>query len=86
MPTASESVQAYVAAQNAADDQVDAQIQIVTSELTQTRADLLAIQNSGGTLSDADQASLDSALARTQKMADALKAVDAVQTPQAPRV
>jgi len=86
MPTVSESVQAYVTAQNAADDEVDAQIKIVTDELTKTRADLQAIQNSPGSLSPADQASLDSALARTQKMVDALKAVDAVPTPPPPAV
>ena len=84
MPTVSESIKAYVDAQNAADDKVDAQIAVVSSEVTKLRADLAAIQNSPGSLSPADQASLDSALARTGKISDALTAIDAVQTPPPP--
>ena len=100
MPTVSESIAAYVSAQNAADDQIEAEVASATTsvtaiaaEITQLQAELAAINNSPGSLSPADQASLDSSLARTTKMAtsvqalsDNLTAISAVPTPPAPAV
>lgn len=91
----SESIAAYVTAVNAAFDAIDASNISASASVTALAADikfiadeLAKIQNSPGTLSAVDQASLDASLGRAttaatnaKAAADALAALDKANTP-----
>lgn len=98
--TVTESITAYVTSVTAAFDAIDAANTSATASAASLVTDikfiadaLAAIQNSPGTLSIADQKSLDDAQARvavvvtnSQAVAASLKALDAANTPPPPPV
>lgn len=86
MATVSEAIKAYVDAQSAVNDKIDTAVTGLQGDVKNLTDQLNAIQNSPGSLSPADQASLDAALARTQAIADKLSALDALTPPVAPPV
>ena len=86
MPTVSESIAAYVAAQTAVNDQQDTAIDGLTADVKFLNDTIAKLQNSPGELSPADQASLDALQARGKTIADKLTALDALTNPTPPPV
>lgn len=86
MPTTSESIAAYVSAQSAINDQQDAAIDAIAADVKFLTDKLTEIQNSPGTLSAADQASLDAAITRGNSVLSRLTALDALTNPTPPPV
>lgn len=87
MPSTSESIAAYVAAQTAVNDQQDAAVDTLVSGVSGVTADvqflndtIAKLQNSPGELTPADQASLDALQARGKATADKLAAVSQALT------
>lgn len=84
LDTIMSAVSDYAAKVNAFLDTQGKDIDALTTELATLNSELSAIQTSPGTLSAEDQASLDSALARTSAITDRLTALSAVTPPAAP--
>jgi len=76
----------FVAKQSAHNQKVSNALDAISSEIQKLNAYIAAIQNSPGTLSAADQASLDAAEASGQALEDKATALAAVTPPTAPAV
>jgi cob(I)alamin adenosyltransferase len=74
----------FVTKQNAVNDQIDAAVTGLTSDIKNLSDQITQLQNSPGTITPADQALLDGIEARTKTIADKLTALDAVTPPVAP--
>lgn len=83
MPTYSEAIGAYVAAQNATNDLIDAAIEGLTGDVKFLNDTITQLQNSPGQITPADQGLLDSLQSRAQTIQGKLAALDAI-TPPAP--
>jgi cell division protein FtsB len=86
MPTVSESIAAYVEAQTAVNDQQDKAVDGLAADVKFLNDTITTLQNSPGTLTPADQASLDALQARGKAIADKLTALDALTNPEPPTV
>ena len=81
----SESIKAFADAQNAFNDADDAAVDAIVKEVADLNAKIVELQNSPGTLTPADQATLDALQARGRSISDKLTALSAT-TPPAPPV
>jgi hypothetical protein len=81
MPTASESIAAYAAAQTAADDANDAAIAQLVVDFKALNDLIAVLQSSPGQISPADQATLDTLQSRAQAFSANLAALAAANTP-----
>lgn len=86
MATVTESISAFAAAMTTFNDAQDAAITALQGDVENLNAQILALQNSPGTLSAADQSTLDAIQARGQTITDKLAALDAITPPVAPPV
>jgi hypothetical protein len=75
-----------VAAQTAVNDQQDTAVDGLTADVKFLNDTIATLQNSPGTLTPADQASLDALQARGKTIADKLSALDALTNPTPPTV
>ena len=76
----------FAAAQTAFNDREDAAVAGLTADVASLNAQILALQNSPGAITPADQALLDGLQARGQTIATKLEALDALTPPVVPVV
>jgi len=76
----------FAAAQTVYNDREDAAIAGLTADVASLNAQILALQNSPGAITPADQALLDGLQARGQTIATKLEALDALTPPVVPPV
>lgn len=84
MATVTEALAAFATAMQGYEDQQDAAITGLQGDVENLNAQILALQNSPGTISPADQATLDAIQARGKTIADKLAALDALTPPVPP--
>lgn len=73
----------FATKQNAFNDRIDAAVTGLSGDVTALKAEILKLQNSPGTITPEDQASLDAIQARSEAIATKLEALDA-ETANAP--
>jgi len=78
------NISEFVDAQNAFNDQIDTAIAGLTGDVKNLSDQILALQNSAGSVTPEDQALLDGIQARVKVMADKLTALDQVTPPVVP--
>ena len=86
MATVSQSIAAFAAAQKVTNDAIDAAVTGLQGDVDNLNKQIADLQNSPGTLTPADQATLDSLQARGASIAAKLVALDAITPPVAPSV
>lgn len=74
----------FAAKQNAFNDRIDAAVTGLQSDIDALNAEILKLQNSPGTITPEDQASLDALQARGEAIAAKLEALDALTPPTPP--
>ena len=74
----------FAAKQNAFNDRQDAAVEGLTTDVNALKAEIQKLQNSPGTITPEDQASLDSLQARAEGIATKLEALDALTPPTPP--
>lgn len=74
----------FAAKQNAFNDRIDTAVQGLTGDVTALKDEITKLQNSPGTITPEDQASLDAIQARTDAITTKLEALDALTPPTPP--
>jgi len=84
MPPNNPQIAAFAAALNGFVTEIDTAVNGITGDVSNLKAQLEAIQNSPGTLSPEDQASLDAALASVGALSGKVKTLDDATPPAVP--
>ena len=84
MATVTEAIAAFAAAMTQFNDAQDTAIVALQGDVENLNAQILALQNSPGALSAADQATLDAIQARGKTITDKLAALDSLTPPVVP--
>lgn len=80
------AISQFAAKQNAFNDQIDTAVAGLAADVKSLNDQIATLQNSAGTVTPEDQASLDAIQARSQTIADKLTALDALTPPAVPTV